>query len=82
MAKEPCESKGDACMPTPTTLGDELCGGGKCHGVCNAAAQKILNIEGGWLRSDVQQSAKECLAHDKCSDVTACLDAWYHAVVL
>jgi len=74
LAKQPCEAKekevSASCAPAITTLGDEVCAPmGGCDSICSDEQQAMLNLEGGWLRSDVQKVARDCRAAGTCSDV-------------
>lgn len=86
LAKQPCEATEEevsaACAPALTTLGDEACAPMEgCDSICSKERQAALNLEGGWLRSDVQKVARDCRAAGTCSDVKACLYAWMAAVI-
>ncbi len=80
MSKQPCGADSAACSPPSTTFGDEVCAEDRCK-FCSDDARKLLNMEGGWLRSDVQRAAMDCRKEEDCDDASACLDAWFAAVV-
>ena len=82
-ANTPCDRGFSACEPKLTSFGDELCGVQKdsCSPFCEGAMKATLNMEGAWLRGDVQQAARDCVGQASCLDAHDCFKAWYTATV-
>lgn len=74
-----CEADVDATCPSPrdAAFADELCGALEC----TEELRSWLAAEGGWLRDDIKQTARNCLAEHRTERAPLdCLLAWAQMV--
>ena len=70
------------CDVEPSSFGASFCkeAEARCPGLCSKAQRERLDELGAWLRNDVMDVARSCLAQETCGDAYGCFAAWLSAV--
>lgn len=85
LASLACGADEASCAPAPTSWGLSFCLAlnASCDYAglgCTPAEAQQLDQAAAWLKDDVRAEAMKCLDESACSDVSACVNAWFATV--